>query len=273
MTEPGGKQRRGEETMRIPNQPRLGTKAVVYVQLCRGSHIAAALFDWILTYTEIDERLRYHEPFYVYVESAYGHLADPGPFQNCFGYTVDVDACLEVTLSDMRAIVIPQLLPPAEITDQALFEALELLRNIHLVSWHCYGEGERSLSELLFSIGTLFLPQIHEALTTLYYGHQVTGAGLQVDLTRERRIVREQCSRAGRIGQAASLTLEEWRETITYFNGKCAFFPEHPYEVLEHFIPVVYGGGTTVIFSWVRVWSSTSNPLVSCNQRMREILS
>jgi 5-methylcytosine-specific restriction endonuclease McrA len=67
-----------------------------------------------------------------------------------------------------------------------------------------------------------------------------------IDLTRERRIVRKQCSRAGRIGQAASLTLEEWIETVTYFCGRCAFYSDHPYEVLEHFMPIIYGGGTTV---------------------------
>ena len=31
-----------------------------------------------------------------------------------------------------------------------------------------------------------------------------------------------------------------------YFNGRCAFSADHSYEVLEHFIPVNYGGGTTM---------------------------
>ncbi len=51
--------------MNTQQKPQLSSKAIVYVPLCQGNHIAAAVFDWVLTYTEIETRLRYHEPFYV----------------------------------------------------------------------------------------------------------------------------------------------------------------------------------------------------------------
>jgi len=40
----------------------LKSRALVYVPLCRGNHIAAALFDWVLTFSEIEVRLRYKDP-------------------------------------------------------------------------------------------------------------------------------------------------------------------------------------------------------------------
>lgn len=52
--------------------------------------------------------------------------------------------------------------------------------------------------------------------------------------------------RAKRIGQAASLTFDEWAETLSYFNLRCAFCQTEPYEVLEHFIPIIHGGPSSV---------------------------
>jgi hypothetical protein len=126
-----------------------------------------------VTYTEVETRLRYHEPFYVYVDSVGGHLGNPGPFDDCLGYKVDVDANLEVTIADLRAVVTLQLLCPAEVTDQELFDALDLLEKINHISRYTYGEEERS-PDTLFTISTIYLPRINEALTTLYYGHRVT---------------------------------------------------------------------------------------------------
>lgn len=231
--------------METQKDPQLCTKAIVYVPLCQGNHIAAALFDWVLTYTEIERRLRYHEPFYVYVETCGGPLADPNPFEQCLGYEVDVDANLMVTIADLQNLVTPQMVPPAVITSREICHALDLLRRQRLLSWHPLGENTRTPDTQLY-ISTIYEPHIDEALVALYQGRRTNGTEAQFDLARERRIVREQCSRAGRIGQAASLTLEEWLETLTHFQGRCAFQANHPYDVLEHFIPVVYGGGTTV---------------------------
>lgn len=200
-----------------------------------------------LSFTEVESRLRYREPFYPYVESAGGPLANPGPFEKYFGYRVEVDANLLATLSDLRAIVAPQLLPPGLITDEELIEALHFLRESRLVNWFVSsGEEDAILLDTTLAIPSLFFEYVDEPLVALYYGHHVTDPLPLFDLARERRIVREQCSRARRIGQAASLTIEEWIKTLTHFQGRCAFSPEHAYEILEHFTPVVYGGGTTV---------------------------
>lgn len=232
--------------MNVHKKPQLKGRAVAYLSLCQGNHVAAAIFDWVLTYSEIEYRLRYREPFYVYVESVGGPLGNPTPFQEYLGYKVEVDANLVVTLQDIRDVVTPQLILPALVTDQELFHALDFLREENLVYWSTYYEDEETRSpETDLLVHPLYLDYIDDKLALLHYGHRVTEEKPLYDVTKERRVVREQRSRAGRIGQAASLTFEEWVETLVYFGGKCAFFSDHPYEVLEHFIPVSYGGGTT----------------------------
>lgn len=41
------------------------------------------------------------------------------------------------------------------------------------------------------------------------------------------------------------LTLAEWLNAKKHFNGKCAYCQQGNIEVVEHFIPVTLGGGTT----------------------------
>lgn len=43
----------------------------------------------------------------------------------------------------------------------------------------------------------------------------------------------------------ATLTLEEWTRTVSDFEGLCSYCMAAPVAVLEHFIPVTRGGGTT----------------------------
>ena len=47
---------------------------------------------------------------------------------------------------------------------------------------------------------------------------------------------------AKRYGTPVTLTVEEWEQTIADFNGMCAYCQQHPYEVLEHFLPVYIAG-------------------------------
>jgi 5-methylcytosine-specific restriction endonuclease McrA len=60
----------------------------------------------------------------------------------------------------------------------------------------------------------------------------------------ERQRVRSQIMRAKQAGTPATLTLQEWLETLAIFHGRCAYC-HGPYQVLEHYIPIVAGGGTT----------------------------
>jgi len=57
-------------------------------------------------------------------------------------------------------------------------------------------------------------------------------------------LVKIQNTRAEKLDLPATLTVWQWREAIRHFNGKCAY-GDHAYEVLEHYMPVVKGGGTT----------------------------
>lgn len=61
----------------------------------------------------------------------------------------------------------------------------------------------------------------------------------------ERHRVRAQVFRAKQQGTEATLTLAEWLETINAFQGQCAYCQTSPYEVLEHYLPIALGGGTT----------------------------
>ena len=63
---------------------------------------------------------------------------------------------------------------------------------------------------------------------------------------RERSRVQNQRLRAENKQLPATLTLEEWLQTLADFNGMCAYCLERPFEHLEHFIPIDAGGGTTV---------------------------
>jgi hypothetical protein len=52
-------------------------------------------------------------------------------------------------------------------------------------------------------------------------------------------------SRAREANTPATLTVKQWAAAITYFGGKCAYCQSRPFQVLEHFVPISRGGGTT----------------------------
>ncbi len=62
-----------------------------------------------------------------------------------------------------------------------------------------------------------------------------------------------QCKRACDLELPATLSLEEWLSTLNHFEWRCAYC-KGPYRLLEHFIPLVHGGGT-----------SASNCVPSCS--------
>lgn len=51
-------------------------------------------------------------------------------------------------------------------------------------------------------------------------------------------------TRARKAKTPATLTLEEWTETVDFFNHRCAYCGK-PYQILEHLLPISKGGGTT----------------------------
>ena len=50
------------------------------------------------------------------------------------------------------------------------------------------------------------------------------------------------CKKVGLIG---TLTVNEWMETLEFFQWRCAYCGLKEFEIVEHFIPVSIGGGTT----------------------------
>lgn len=51
--------------------------------------------------------------------------------------------------------------------------------------------------------------------------------------------------RARKANTPATLTVKQWSQIVSYFNGKCAYCQSRPFQVLEHFLPISSGGGTT----------------------------
>ncbi len=65
------------------------------------------------------------------------------------------------------------------------------------------------------------------------------------DRKRESRRVYTACKQACDMGLPATLTVDEWMQTVQDFEGRCAYCGD-PMELLEHFIPIRQHGGTTV---------------------------
>ena len=59
------------------------------------------------------------------------------------------------------------------------------------------------------------------------------------------RTLLTQNARARAAGVRADLTLTEWIRTIDDFGGRCAYCGQRPYTVMEHYVAIRFGGGTT----------------------------
>lgn len=226
------------------NPPLLKTKALLLVPFCEGNQIAAAILDWVLTYTLLYERLKDTEAYQAYDESSDNNFCDIAAFGK-LGIPVDLDGYLEASLTDLRAVIAPQLASPETLEDQAIMAALEFLRSKTL---RCFKQdwGDPEERNPTFTFDAIYSPHFEAACVAWFTGQpQPAAAQPLFDRKREQQAVRKQLSRAWSIGQAATLTVDEWSETLTYFQARCAFNAEHPYKVIEHFIPIALGGGTT----------------------------
>jgi len=70
--------------------------------------------------------------------------------------------------------------------------------------------------------------------------------GLLCSYRQVKEQVQAQLLRAEQLGLPSSLTIKQWVCTLEYFHGCCAYCGNRPGIVLEHFIPLTSGGGTTV---------------------------
>src|SRR6058998_7925 len=60
----------------------------------------------------------------------------------------------------------------------------------------------------------------------------------------EQRKIAIHCAKSRKQGLSGDLSLEQWLQAVKEFQWKCAYCLKGHYEVLEHFIPTVLGGGT-----------------------------
>ena len=81
-------------------------------------------------------------------------------------------------------------------------------------------------------------------------------AKLEHKYKREASRIAFQNKRAINLGLPGTLTLEEWIKTLEHFNWKCAYC-QGKYVLLEHFIPLEFGSGTT--------WENCVPSCASCN--------
>lgn len=70
----------------------------------------------------------------------------------------------------------------------------------------------------------------------------------------EVRRVRYHLARAIKAGTPATLTVPEWLETVRHFKHRCAYCGG-AFQILEHYIPIRRGGGTTVDNCVPSCWS------------------
>lgn len=66
-------------------------------------------------------------------------------------------------------------------------------------------------------------------------------------------------SRARAAKLPATLTKKQWLATLQYFEYRCSYCDEIPWEVIEHVTPIKHGGGTT--------WNNCLPACFSCNGR------
>jgi hypothetical protein len=62
---------------------------------------------------------------------------------------------------------------------------------------------------------------------------------------REYPYVNVSLNRARKKGMKADLTVSQWLMTMFYFKHLCAYCQKRESNVLEHFLPIELGGGTT----------------------------
>jgi hypothetical protein len=63
---------------------------------------------------------------------------------------------------------------------------------------------------------------------------------------REMKRIDRNLKRARRRDRPAALTFRQWAAALSYFRCRCAYCGEAPYEVMEHYRSIEFGGGTTV---------------------------
>jgi P22_AR N-terminal domain/HNH endonuclease len=85
-----------------------------------------------------------------------------------------------------------------------------------------------------------------ECFCVLWQVFQVELTATAVGISIDQQSLRAACLRAEKLGLPATLTVVQWLVTLDHFGWRCAYCQDRPGIIIEHFIPVSLGGGTTV---------------------------
>jgi len=167
------------------------------------------------------------------------YILVPNYLRTCFPQLTYTDKWLYICLLDLysetkaTAYSLRKLEAETGISRASLCRAIPKLRQVGLIrailydNWHI----------------TVIVPtaeQVREAFATGQLEQ------IQKYPVEELDKVSAQIRRAMDAGVEASLIVEDWLETLDYFLWQCAYC-RGPYEVIEHFIPIALGGGTTYL--------------------------
>ncbi|BCL79685.1 hypothetical protein ccbrp13_21500 [Ktedonobacteria bacterium brp13] len=247
-------------------------KSLMLTPICDGDMVAAAILDWLYLYFQSPNPFMIlMNDFRHYARSWNDHNSEICDFldelkEDLAPFDLDFsnypNKWLTISLYTIHNAIQQQFAwKTPQVTTGDLIEALKLLHNkgyLCVEDWDMFHEdieesirNSRPNHKSSFSITLwLYTSQIDYAVQKLYQGHSASPpVDQRIDIKREKRIVNTQVHRARRLGQGGTLTFEEWSETLTHFKMLCAFCQQAPYEVLEHVLPIIHGGSTSIFNS------------------------
>lgn len=240
-------------------KPTLSGKSLMLVPVCDGDQIAAAILDYLYLYFQIPS------PYQLFFEVLQQEKKEVIP-DDFYQYDIQKEyapfnlsregfpeSWLFISMAELRNALTWNSNP----LDEDIIEGLKILQNKDYLSIEDWGLFDENPKNYLYTdyLGKpsraitcwLHLDRVDYAVEKYYSDHlALPPIDDRIDVKREKRIVSSQVHRAKRLGQAASLTFHEWTQTLAFFKMRCAFCQRNPYEVLEHFIPVIHGGSTSV---------------------------
>lgn len=219
-----------------------------FVTICNGNHCAAMMLD-LFSATEATAREYTGDP-------RWGRDEEYNPFRSCT--IVELTECFYGLFDDEKVM-----------------ESFQFLINEEYITGHYTQEKYEKIPALYRQMKIRCQPNVVQEACNSYEAWFTTWEDRQTDddhsspptqtpspqpqlseeekakIERQRIINEEQSKvkshnkRASKVKLEATLTLEQWIETLEYFKWKCAYCQVEKYAVLEHFIPINHGGGTT----------------------------
>jgi hypothetical protein len=201
-------------------------------------------------------------------------ICDNNPCAAIILHQLEEDALNEQLIADMEGRVErPWLYTYEKLAEKqynifsftAIQEAICLLEEKQYISvqWLANNEKNKPLKQRVFSVvihskQISLANEVYRAMHLVELGKLSSDAEAPQPVQRQQRNlkseqkhpgeaakVRYHLARAFELGLPATLTLEQWLETLEHFQWKCAFC-QGPYILLEHFIPLALGIGGTV---------------------------